>query len=73
MFTGFGYVVLFVEAAQQFLEHRTHRIVVEAGENDFAVIVLDGLYREIDGAVGELLGNGFLFFLKSRLTCVEAG
>ena len=55
--TGLGDVVLFIEAPQKFLEHRPHRMVVEPGEDNKAVVVLDRLDGKVDRRIGELLEN----------------
>ena len=47
MLAGF-LVVFLVEAAYQVLENGTHGVVVQAGQFDGAVIVLDRVRAEID-------------------------
>ena len=56
------FVVLLVEAADQFLEHRAHRVVVEGGQ------VADRIRAEVDVLVEELLDE-----LAQRVGLGEAG
>ena len=51
-------VVLLVEAADQLLENRAHRVVVEVREADGAVVREDGAGREVDRGRDELLDDG---------------
>ena len=48
-------VVLFVEAADQFLEDRAHAVVVQTGQANVPVLVEDRVGAEVDVFVGELL------------------
>ncbi|GBD25431.1 hypothetical protein HRbin30_00750 [bacterium HR30] len=48
-------VVFFVEAAHQFLEDRTHGVIVEAGQSDSSVAIEHGLRAQVDGRVEKLL------------------
>ena len=54
LFTG-ALVVVFVEAAKQLLEDRTHSVVIEAGQEYTPLLVSHGCWRQIDPLVAEFL------------------
>ena len=53
-----GDVVLFVEAAEQLLEERAHRVVVEPRQEHVPLVVLHGLDREVDRGIRQLFKHG---------------
>ena len=56
--TGASHRIGFVEAAEQFLEHRSHHVVIDTGQGLFSARIFYGQDSQVDGLVGKLFENG---------------
>ena len=56
--TGASHRIGFVEAAEQFFEHRSHHVVIDTGQGLFSARIFYGQDSQIDGLVGKLFENG---------------